>query len=94
MLAWVEGLLREGRGKGNGDGDEISGSREMGECCVGDFGLGEVPLEDKKNVDHCGFNNVNSEVRDMEVEDWEKRYGYGDVGGEEQEVISLADTGK
>lgn len=93
VLARVEGLaVGERWGEGDGDGEEVVA--EAGEFCVGGCLDGGVALGDEDEVDDCGFNDVGSQMGDVEVEDGEDEDGGGDVDEEEEEVILLADPGE
>lgn len=93
VLARVEGLaVGERWGEGDGDGEEVVA--ELGEFCVGGFLDGGVALDDEDEVDSCGFNDVGSQMGDVEVEDGEDEDGGGDVDEEEEEIILWADPGE
>lgn len=66
----------------------------MGDCCVGDRRLGVVSLEDQDEIDEGGFEDVDAQVGDMEVEDREDGEGDGDVDDEEEEVVLSPDPGE
>lgn len=66
----------------------------MGDCGVGDRRLGVVSLEDQDEIDKSGFEDVDAEVGDVEVENWEDREGYGHVDDEEEEVVLPPNPGE
>lgn len=52
----------------------------MGEC------LRCVSLDDEQDVDCCGFEDVDTEMTNVEPEDWKDEDRQCDVDGEEKEV--------
>lgn len=57
-------------------------------------GLGDVALEDEECVDGDGFEDIDTEVGDMEVEDGEQEDREGHVGIEEDAVGKVANFGE
>ena len=93
MLAGCEGEGGRGGGVGEGEADE------GGVWDLGDGGRrwllgGVVAVEDEEEVHRCRFEDVDTEVDDVEVEEREDGEGEGDVEGVEDAVGVVADVGE